>query len=224
MKIITDCKDAIFEVGKYDVILVATTVYSMLHGGLGMKIRYMYPEVEDINNKQPYGDLRRLGTRITIPVNDGKEVSLLYCCNYPTSKQSYLDLEALEHCLMTANAEFKGKKVMCDVLGATKFNGNDNKEKCLELIGKCLTDVDLTVYDYEQFSGTEEYRRAKKYLNDLKKSDPDKFKRFNLTPEQLTVKLYARSSDADIKTEKRKRGEIGLDKLRITFNQYTTIN
>lgn len=218
MNIITDCKDAIFETDKYDVVLVSTTVYCMLHGGFGMKIGHRYPEVMKVNDSQPYGDLRRLGSRLTVKTKDaGIEVSLLYCCRYPTSAKEYVDYEALEHCLRTANAEFKGKKVMCDVLGATKFNGNGDKEKCLQLLKDCLPDVNLTVYDYEQYSSEEEWKRAKRYLAGLKKNDPDKFKRLNLTVDELTEKLYAKASSDSTIVKKKKRGEGGKFQLNINI-------
>lgn len=213
MNIITDCKDAIFETDKYDVVLVSTTIYSMLHGGFAMKVGNKYPEVTEENDSQPYGDQRRLGTRISVKTNEGPIVSLMYCCQYPTSKKTFIDYEALEKCLRTANAEFKGKKVMCDILGATRFNGNGDRDKCLELMDKCLSNVDLTVYDYMQYSGEEEYKRAKKYLSTLKKNNPEKYAQVNLTPEELAVKLYVKS--ASRLKPKKKRGEGGSFNLNI---------
>ena len=216
MQVITDCKDAIFETDKYDVVLVSTTIYSMLHGGFPMKVGHRYPEVMEINDKQPYGDQRRLGSRLTVKTkDDGPIVSLLYCCQYPNSTKEFVDYEALEHCLRTANAEFKGKNVMCDILGATKFNGNGDREKCLELMRTCLCDVNLTVYDYPQYSSVEEWKRCRKYLAELKKSDREKYDRLGLSVDELAVKLYAKS--ASRLKPKKQRGEGGKFNLNINI-------
>ena len=137
MNIIKD-KDPIWETEKYDVILVGTSIYCMLTNGFQSKIRFKYPHVDDANNKTPFGDKRKLGKRLTVePIEDGQPIiSLLYIANYPHSKRVFVDYEALENALATANAEFKGKKVMTTLLGESAFDGNGDREKLLKIIEK----------------------------------------------------------------------------------------
>lgn len=151
MNIIKD-KDPIWETEKYDVILVGTSIYCMLTNGFQSKIRFKYPYVDDANNKTPFGDKRKLGKRLTVePIEDGQPIiSLLYIANYPHSKRVFVDYEALENALATANAEFKGKKVMTTLLGESAFDGNGDREKLLKIIEENTKDLDLDVYDYKQ--------------------------------------------------------------------------
>ena len=151
MNIIKD-KDPIWETEKYDVILVGTSIYCMLTNGFQSKIRFKYPHVDDANNKTPFGDKRKLGKRLTVePIEDGQPIiSLLYIANYPHSKRVFVDYEALENALATANAEFKGKKVMTTLLGESAFDGNGDREKLLKIIEENTKDLDLDVYDYKQ--------------------------------------------------------------------------
>lgn len=149
---IIEGKDLIWETDKYDVILVGTSIYCMLTNGFQSKIRYKYPHVDEANNKTPYGHQGKLGTRLTIyPIEDeGPIISLLYIARYPHSKRVFLEYDALENALATANAEFKGMKVATTVLGATRFDGNGDRERVLKIIEENTKDLDLDVYDYVQ--------------------------------------------------------------------------
>lgn len=151
MNIIKD-KDAIWETDKYDVVLVGTSIYCMLTNGFQSKIRFKYPHVDKANDKTPFGDQRKLGKRLTVePIEEGQPiVSLLYIARYPHSKRVFVDYDALENALATANAEFKGKKVMTTLLGETPFDGNGDREKLLKIIEENTKDLDLDVYDYKQ--------------------------------------------------------------------------
>lgn len=151
MNIIKD-KDLIWEVEKYDVILVGTSIYCMLTNGFQSKIRYKYPHVDKENDKTPYGDKRKLGTRLTVyPIEDEQPIiSLLYIAKYPHAKRVFVEYEALEHALATANAEFKGKKVATTILGISPFDGNGERERILKIMEENTKDLDLDVYDYVQ--------------------------------------------------------------------------
>lgn len=142
-------KDPIWEVENYDVVLVGTSIYSMLTNGFQSKIASKFPEVDEENTKSPYGDRRKLGTRLT-NYNTKPIVSLLFICGYPHSKRVFLDYEALENCLALSNAEFKGKKVMMTIIGTTRFDGNGDREKVMEIIEKNTNNMDLYIYDYDQ--------------------------------------------------------------------------
>ena len=171
LKIISD-REAIYDTEKYDVILMGVSTHNIFMGNFQGKMIVKYPIIEKVGNRTPYGDLRKLGKRVTI--NDNVPIiSLMYICKYPSRKGEYLDYEALEKCLKTANAEFKGKKVMTTFLGVTKFDGNGDKEKCLKIIEECTPDLDLTVYDYEQVAIRDEMCRIRKELSEIKEKNKD---------------------------------------------------
>jgi hypothetical protein len=154
--------EPVYETEKYDVVLVGTSTHCMLSGSFQYKIGVKYPQVAEANNKTGYGDLRKLGKRVT--VYDTKPIiSLLYMCTYPTRKPT-VDYEALEKCLKTANNEFKGKKVMTCILGATRFDGKGDREKCLEILERCTPDLDVDVYDYNMLSRIEEYLKIREFF------------------------------------------------------------
>lgn len=181
-------KDPIWETDKYDVILVGTSIYNMLTNGFQAKIRLKYPYIDEANDSTNYGDLRKLGKRLTIqgtPI-----ISLLYFAKYPHSKRVFVDYEALEKTLDTANAEFRGKKIMTTMLGCSKFDGNGDSDKVLEIMEKCLTGVDVDVYDYLQLEKRVEIDLYYKKLSALRKTDPDKFKQLWPIKEELIKQLY----------------------------------
>jgi len=154
--------DAISETDKYDVVLVGTSIYGMLTNGFQREIRMKYPYVHDENIKQPYADLRRLGTRLTLRKEGNPTISLLYVCKYPMSTMEYLDRDALKHALLTADAEFAGKRVMTTVIGTSKYDGNCDKEEMLRIIDENVEKMDLYVYDYEQKQYTLKRKKVEK--------------------------------------------------------------
>ena len=163
-------KEAIYETDNYDVVLMGVSTHNMFMGNFQGKMIVKYPIVEEVGNSTPYGDKRKLGKRITI--DDNKPViSLMYICTYPSRKSEYIDYAALENCLKTANAEFKGKKVMTTLLGATKFDGKGDKEKCLKIIEENTKDLDLYIYDFEQITIKDEINKQKKYISELKEKN-----------------------------------------------------
>lgn len=181
-------KDAIWETDKYDVVLLGTSIYNMLTNGLQSKMRIKYPELETANQSTAYGDLKKLGKRVT--VEGTPIISLLYICKYPNSKRVFLDYDALESCLETANSEFKGKKVMTTVLGCSRFDGNGDREKVLEIIEKATPDLYIDVYDYEQMAKRDEFmvhvRKMYKYI----KSDYGRFRQLYDNRDEILKKIY----------------------------------
>lgn len=180
---VTIIKDTepIYETEKYDVVLVGTSTHNDLRGNFQAKIGNKYPIVEKVNNKTPYGDLRKLGKRVTIDDNT-PIISLMYICTYPSRKKDFIDYDALEKCLRTANAEFKGKKVMSTIIGSSNFDGKGDRKKCLKIIKECTKDLDLYLYDYEQITIKEEILRQEEYIKQLRKEykeDKEKLKKIN---------------------------------------------
>lgn len=160
-------KEAIYDTDNFDVVLMGVSTHNMFMGNFQGKMAVKYPIIEKANNSTPYGDKRKLGKRVTIE-NNTPIISLMYICTYPSRKDSYIDYDALENCLRTANAQFKGKKVLTTVLGSTKFDGKGDKAKCMKIIEECTKDLDLYVYDYELITIKEEIKRQEKYFKKVR--------------------------------------------------------
>ena len=169
MNIITG-QDPIWKTDEYDVVLVGTSIYCMLTNGFQSKIRFKYPEIDKANNSTNYGDSRKLGKGLTI---DGTPtISLLYVTKFPNSRRVFIDYDALEHTLSTANAEFKGR------------------EKCLSIIEKCTSDLDIDIYDYEQLPRLKEIEYNIDKLRKLRNSDEEKYMELWKNKENVLRKLY----------------------------------
>lgn len=187
LKIVKD-KDPIWETDKFDVILIGTSIYNQLNGGFQSKIKYKYPIVDEKNRETKYADFSKLGTRITI--NDTPIISLMYICGYPRPNIDTVDYDSLTKCLLTANAEFRGKKVLTTILGSSQFDGNGDKDKCLKIIKDSTKDLDITLYDYEQKKRADEIREQKMYLKSLQYTDIEKYNKLKDVFDLYLKKLY----------------------------------
>lgn len=187
LKIIKD-KDPIWETDKFDVILIGTSIYNQLNGGFQSKMKYKYPIVDEKNRETKYADFSKLGTRITI--NDTPIISLMYICGYPRPNIDTVDYDSLTKCLLTANAEFRGKKVMATIIGSSQFDGNGDKDKCLKIIEDSTKDLDITLYDYEQKKRADEIREQKMYLKSLQYTDIEKYNKLKNVFDLYLKKLY----------------------------------
>lgn len=187
MKIISN-RDLIWDTDKYDVILVGTSIYCMLTNGFQSKMKYKYPFIEEINNKTNYGDYRKLGTRVTIKKDDSPIISLMYICGYPNKNKEYLDYNALEACLRTAEAEFRNKKIATTIIGCSLFDGNGKRDKCIDLINKIFKEI--YVYDYIQLNRKDEIQLQKDKILSVKHTNYDKFILLKNNEEKILKKLY----------------------------------
>ena len=187
LKIIKD-KDPIWETDKFDVILIGTSIYNQLNGGFQSKMKYKYPIVDEKNRETKYADFSKLGTRITI--NDTPIISLMYICGYPRPNIDTVDYDSLTKCLLTANAEFRGKKIMATIIGSSQFDGNGDKDKCLKIIKDSTKDLDITLYDYEQKKRADEIREQKMYLKSLQYTDIEKYNKLKNVFDLYLKKLY----------------------------------
>ena len=187
LKIIKD-KDPIWDTDKFDVILIGTSIYNQLNGGFQSKMKYKYPMVDEKNRETKYADFSKLGTRITI--NDTPIISLMYICGYPRPNIDTVDYDSLTKCLLTANAEFRGKKVMATILGSSQFDGKGDKDKCLKIIEDTTKDLDITLYDYEQKKRADEIREQKMYLKSLQYTDIEKYNKLKNVFDLYLKKLY----------------------------------
>ena len=180
-------KDLIWDTDNFDVILVGTNIFCALSDGLQKKIRKKYPYVQEANNKTKYADQRKLGTRLTI---DGSPtISLCYICKYKM-KSEYLSYEALENCLKTADIEFAGKNVATTYMGSTYFDGYGDKDKIINIFNDSCKRMNLTIYDYEQLSRSEENKRQWLYIQSFKKKDPEKYNEMVKWRKENWSKLY----------------------------------
>ena len=187
LNIIKD-KEPIWETDKYDVILVGTSIYCMLTNGFQSKMRLKYPYIDAINDSTNYGDSRKLGKRLTI---QGKPIiSLMYIANYPHRKRVFVDYDALEHAMATANAEFKGNKVLTTMLGCSRFDGNGDRDKVLEILKANSYNMDLDVYDYIQLEKRKEISLYFKKLRSIEFTEPEKFNQLWPIKKQLIKELY----------------------------------
>ena len=148
-----------------------------------------YPYILDANNSTPYADKRKYGKRLTIqgtPI-----ISLMYICGYPHSKRDYLNYEALEHCLATANAEFKGKNVATTILGTSLFDGNGDRERCMKIIEDNTDKLNLTVYDFPQYNRRKEIAMVCSKWNEYaKRGEWRKWKELKNHKDEIIAKLY----------------------------------
>lgn len=171
--------DLINDTEKYEVILLGTNVNCTLGNGLQRKIKKKFPHVDEENMKQPYGDPKRLGTRLTISTN--KPIfSLCYITGAqnarPDLQPVFLNYEALEHCLKTANIEFSGMNVASTLMGSSRFDGNGDRERIINLFESNINKFNLTIYDYFQMSRDEENKQQWEELQEIKKNDLNKYK------------------------------------------------
>lgn len=154
-------KDLIYEVFNYDVILVGTHINCGLYGGFQYDIRINFPIVQEENIKTKYGDRSKIGTIVSI-----KDRGLIFCLcfmNYgryrPDLKKEFIDYDGLRNCLLLVNKQYKGKNIATTFMGTTIFDGDGDKDKILEIFNEACTDINLTIYDYQQLS-----RNERKYL------------------------------------------------------------
>lgn len=166
------------DINKYDAVLVGTNIYCNMSQGFQRKVMLNYSYVEEKNMSTKYGDESKLGTILECK-KEGKPTFILLYINKgnfrPDLKKDYLSYESLEKCLSLVNILYKGKKLACTFLGASKFEGNGDKNRIFEIISKTTNNVDLTVYDYAQLSRSEEMKNVRIAELKLKEIDMDAY-------------------------------------------------
>ena len=98
--------------------------------------------------------------------NSGDSNSLL-------SSKKNASTTSLENCLKLVNVLYKGKHLASTLLGSSRFDGNGDKDKIKEIIERCLTDLDLTIYEYEQKSRDEMVKEVREKELAVKKTDKE---------------------------------------------------
>ena len=76
---------------------------------------------------------------------------------------------------MFVNILYKGKNVACPFLGTSKFDGNGDKEKVLEILSNNSSNINLSIFDYEQLSRSDELKKIRVAEIKLKEIDADAY-------------------------------------------------
>lgn len=153
MKIINDI-NLIYDIFKYDVILVGTSIYNSLGNGFQHEIKINFPIVNDKNMETSYADPKKLGTNLYV-----SERNVIFALCYinsgrfrPDLKKEYLNYDALENCLKDVVNRYNDKKIATTLIGGSIFDGDGNREQILSIIDKICQNTDITIYDYVQQS------------------------------------------------------------------------
>lgn len=173
---IKDGEDIFNHVTEHDAILLGTNLYASMANGLQLDVSLNYPYVYDDNMSTKYGDIRKLGT-ILESVREGSPMFVIcyitkgYNCRPDLNGGCYLEYEALENCLKLINARYQGMNIGSPILGSSKFDGNGDKERILDLFRRHITNSDLTLYDYEQLSRSEKMKLLRRKELEIKSTD-----------------------------------------------------
>ena len=178
--------DLFEHVNEYDVVLVGTNTYCTMSQGIQLKIMLNYHYAFEKNLETKYGDPEKLGTVLEC-TSEGEPTFCLYFItsgyNFKKKKKKdYLSYESLEKCLKLINVLYKGKRVACTLMGNSRFDGNGDRERILDIFNATITDVDLTIYDYFQKSRNEELVELLKSETKVKETDRKAY--YNLVRER----------------------------------------
>lgn len=174
LKVINDV-DIYDHLNEYDVILVGTNIYCTMSQGLQLQLMLNKPYVYNKNLETKYGDIDKLGT--VLECNDEGEPTICLCFivkgyNFrPDLNKDYLSYDSLERCLKMVNILYKGKHIACPLLGCSRFDGNGDKEKVMQIFNSTLTDVNVTIYDYNQKSRAEMMKETREKELKVKKEN-----------------------------------------------------
>jgi hypothetical protein len=177
---ITIIKDVdLFEhVNEYEAVLIGTSTYCTMSQGIQLKVMLDYPYAYNKNLETKYGDPQKLGTLLEC-TSDGEPtfcLCFIYEGNFrPDLKKDYLSYESLEKCLSLVNILYKGKRIATTLLGASRFDGNGDRDKIMEIFERTLKDVDITIYDYFQRSRAEEMKLVRDNELAVKKVDREAY-------------------------------------------------
>ena len=167
-------------VDEYDAVLIGTNTYCTMSQGIQLQVMLNYPYVYDKNLETKYADPEKLGTIIDCKSDGEPTFCLCFICggNFrPDLQKDYLSYESLEKCLRLVNLLYRGKKIAAPLLGASRFDGNGDRDKIIEIFNNTIKDVDLTIYDYHQKSRAEQMKEVREKELEVKKVDREEYYR-----------------------------------------------
>lgn len=178
--------DLFNEINNYDVIIVGTNTYGMMSQGFQRDVMINYPYVQEKNLTTKYGDKSKIGTILECKDNGNPLFCIAYICIgynfHPKTKSDYLEYDGLENCLKLINIKYSGKKIATTLIGGSKFDGNGDKDKILDIISKNCDNIDLTIYDYEQKSLKEKLKEF--YVKEMSLKGVDENERRKIVTER----------------------------------------
>ena len=167
--------DLFEHVSDYDAVLIGTNTYCTMSQGIQLKVMLEYPYVYEKNLETKYADPEKLGTILECKSDGEPTFCLCFITNSynfrPDLQKDFLSYESLEKCLRLVNLLYRGKKIATTLLGASRFDGNGDKDKIMEIFNNTIKDVDLTIYDYHQKSRAEEMKEVREKELEVKKRD-----------------------------------------------------
>ena len=167
--------DLFEHVSEYDVVLIGTNTYCTMSQGIQLKVMLNYHYAYEKNLETRYGDPEKLGTVLECKSEGEPTFCLCFITNSynfrPDLQKDYLSYESLEKCLKLVNVLYKGKRVACTLMGESRFDGNGDRERILDIFNNSITDVDLTIYDYYQKSRAEEMKEVREKELEVKAKD-----------------------------------------------------
>lgn len=145
-------RNLIYDIFKYDVILVPMSINNSMSKGFKYEIGINFPHVKEEEQKTPYGDNRKYGTVVSVK-SDGIIFCLCYMYVTPCAKKHKKDFvryDSLEQCLNYISYKYKGKNIASTIMGSDQFDGSGDKSTILSIFEKTCKNLNITLYDYEQ--------------------------------------------------------------------------
>jgi hypothetical protein len=178
---VIDSPDLIKDIPKYEVTFIGTNIYCTMSQGIQREIALNYPYVKMDNLNTKYGDPEKMGTFIECMRENEPRIALMFMYRGYFNKKKYkddetCDYEAIRTCLKLANEKYKGMNAATTFLGCSRFDGNGKKELVLPIMEECLTDLNVTVYDYHQQSKAEKLKEFWSKEQDVRKTDYQAFR------------------------------------------------
>lgn len=144
-------KPLIEDVFDYDLILFGTGTYNALGNGFQYDVKINFPIVEETIKKTPYADPRKLGTISVINGNPIFCVGFIHTGGFRKDiNPDYLNYNALNDVLILIDENFENKRIGMPLIGCSKYDGNGDREKVIEMIRKLSDKNTYFIYDYEQ--------------------------------------------------------------------------
>lgn len=173
--------DIITQVKNYDVVIIGCNIYCTMANGAQREIALHYPYVRERDMQTKYGDPNKIGTLIECTNNNQENpifVIAYICKGYPPRPKSgelidYLEYDALKKCLEIIKVKYKDKKIACPLLGNSRFDGNGDKTRILEIFNEIFNDNNskITIFDYHQLTRGEKLKKIREKELEVKEKD-----------------------------------------------------